>query len=109
VLVLGSIYPSGGQAGRVVDPAGAYPALRAGDKTGMQPVALCGAGARLRRLTPRECERLQGFPDDWTRWGATPDGRTVEISDTRRYRLLGNAVTVSVVEYLGGLLRGCLQ
>jgi len=46
---------------------------------------------RVRRLTPVECERLQGFPDGWT------EG----VSDTQRYKLLGNAVTVNVVEFLG--------
>ncbi len=51
----------------------------------------------VRRLTPRECERLQGFPDDWTRWDA--DGK--EISDSARYRMLGNAVTVPVARWLG--------
>ncbi len=45
---------------------------------------------RIRRLTPKECERLQGFPEDWT------EG----ISDTQRYKCLGNAVTVAVVEYI---------
>jgi DNA (cytosine-5)-methyltransferase 1 len=50
----------------------------------------------VRRLMPRECERLQGFPDDWTRWGA--EGRP--ISDSARYRLLGNAVAVPVVEWI---------
>jgi DNA (cytosine-5)-methyltransferase 1 len=49
-------------------------------------------GARVRRLTPTECERLQGFPDGWTRLGS--DG---EISDTQRYKTLGNAVTVNVI------------
>lgn len=44
-------------------------------------------GARIRRLTPIECERLQGFPDNWT------EG----ISDTQRYKCLGNAVTVNVI------------
>lgn len=44
-------------------------------------------GVRIRRLTPLECERLQGFPDGWT------EG----ISDTQRYKCLGNAVTVNVV------------
>lgn len=44
----------------------------------------------VRRLTPRECERLQGFPDDWTRWGA--DGR--EISDAARYRAIGNSIAI---------------
>jgi DNA (cytosine-5)-methyltransferase 1 len=43
---------------------------------------------KIRRLTPKECERLQGFPDGWT------EG----VSDTQRYKCLGNAVTVNVVE-----------
>ena len=42
----------------------------------------------IRRLTPIECERLQGFPNNWT------EG----VSDTQRYRCLGNAVTVNVIE-----------
>ncbi len=54
----------------------------------------------VRRLTPRECERLQGFPDDYTRYGME-DGKKIEISDTQRYRMLGNAVTVSVSEWIG--------
>lgn len=51
---------------------------------------------RIRRLTPRECERLQGFPDDWTKHGMI-DGEVVEMSDTQRYRMTGNAVTVNVI------------
>ncbi len=42
---------------------------------------------RIRRLTPVECERLQGFPDAWTDI----------VSDTQRYKCLGNAVTVNVI------------
>lgn len=53
---------------------------------------------RIRRLTPRECERLQGFPDDWTRWGIDEDGKEVEMSDSQRYKMMGNAVTVNVVQ-----------
>ena len=45
-------------------------------------------GVRPRRLTPRECERLQGFPDDWT--------LIAGASDSPRYRVLGNAVAVPV-------------
>jgi len=45
-------------------------------------------GVKIRRLTPTECERLQGFPDGWT------EG----LSDTQRYKTLGNAVTVNVVK-----------
>ncbi len=59
---------------------------------------------RIRKLTPRECERLQGFPDDWTKLGTTREGEIVHISDTQRYKMLGNAVTVNVVQYLGSLL-----
>ena len=50
-----------------------------------------------RRLTPRECERLQGFPDDWTRW----DHEGNELADGPRYRMMGNAVTVNVAEWIG--------
>ena len=48
---------------------------------------------QIRRLTPIECERLQGFPDDYTKYGK--DGEI--ISDTQRYKCLGNAVTTTVV------------
>ena len=47
----------------------------------------------IRRLTPIECERLQGFPDNWTKVGSEGP-----ISDTQRYKMCGNAVTVDVVE-----------
>ena len=47
-----------------------------------------GNGVRIRRLTPKECSRLQGFPDDWC------DG----LSDTQKYKTLGNAVTTTVVQ-----------
>jgi DNA (cytosine-5)-methyltransferase 1 len=59
---------------------------------------------RIRRLTPIECERLQGFPDNWTRHGLTPQGEQVEISNTQRYKTLGNAVTVNVITALGQLI-----
>jgi len=44
----------------------------------------------VRRLTPMECERLQGFPDNWTEIG----------SDSQRYKQMGNAVAVPVVEWI---------
>lgn len=50
----------------------------------------------IRRLTEIECERLQGFPDDWTRWGDY-SGKEREISRTERYKMIGNSVTVDVV------------
>ena len=56
---------------------------------------LCG----IRRLTERECERLQGFPDNWTQYG-NYNGRIRRISKTKRYKLIGNAVTVDIVELI---------
>lgn len=50
----------------------------------------------VRRLTPRECERLQGFPDDWT---ATSNGKPQ--ADSPRYQQMGNAVAVAVFEWVG--------
>jgi DNA (cytosine-5)-methyltransferase 1 len=44
--------------------------------------------AKIRRLTPTECERLQGFPKNWT----------AMLSDSQRYKTMGNAVTVNVVQ-----------
>ena len=54
-------------------------------------------GSNIRRLTPTECERLQGFPDGWT------EGQ----SDTQRYKQLGNAVSVPVVKIIGDKLIKC--
>jgi DNA (cytosine-5)-methyltransferase 1 len=51
---------------------------------------------KIRRLTPLECERLQGFPDNWTKVGSEGP-----ISDTQRYKMCGNAVTVDVVKAVG--------
>ena len=65
--------------------------------------------ARIRRLTPKECERLQGFPDDWTKYGEDEHGMRVDISDTQRYKMCGNAVTVNVVEAVITNLIECLN
>ena len=54
-------------------------------------------GYRIRRLTPIECERLQGFPDNHTKYGMI-DGNVTEMANTHRYKQCGNAVTVDVVE-----------
>ena len=51
---------------------------------------------RVRRLTPLECERLQGFPDDWTKYG---DDNCI-ISNTQRYKCLGNAITTTVITFI---------
>lgn len=57
-------------------------------------------GDKVRRLTPRECERLQGFPDDWTLipWRNKPAS---ECPDGPRYRALGNSWAIPVVRWIG--------
>ena len=55
---------------------------------------------RIRKLTPTECSRLMGLEDDWLRWGLNEKGEKVEISDSQRYKMVGNGVVVPVVEHL---------
>ena len=60
--------------------------------------------SQIRRLTPVECMRLQGFPDNWNERGIIND-QVVKISDTQRYKQAGNAVTVNVVEAVARKLK----
>ena len=62
-------------------------------------------GYRIRRLTPIECERLQGFPDQHTAYG-NYDGEVKPMSNTQRYKQCGNAVTVDVV---AAVAKNCLS
>ena len=55
----------------------------------------------IRRLTPLECERLQGFPDSWT---DIPDA-----SDSARYKALGNSVAIPCVEFIMGRIAAALR
>lgn len=61
---------------------------------------LCG----IRRLTEIECERLQGFPDNFTQYGDY-NGIIKPIAKTQRYKLIGNAVTVDIVELIAKRLK----
>lgn len=72
-----------------------------GAKTGMYQLG----NLEIRRLTPLECERLQGFPDNWTQFGINTKGflngetvPAITISDTQRYKCCGNAVTTFTVQ-----------
>ena len=58
--------------------------------------------ATVRRLTPTECERLQGFPDSWTKFDAEGN----EVTDGHRYKQMGNAVAVPVVSWIVNRLMG---
>lgn len=65
-------------------------------------------GCGVRRLTPRECERLQGFPDDWTK--VPYRGKSAEeCPDSLRYKACGNAITVNVGEYVLRRLRAYID
>lgn len=66
--------------------------------------ATCKNG--VRRLTPIECERLQGFPDNWTK---TDNGFNPEESDSLRYAAIGNAVSVPVVQSIAMRIKSILQ
>jgi DNA (cytosine-5)-methyltransferase 1 len=61
-------------------------------------------GYRIRRLTPIECERLQGFPDQHTAFG-NYNGEVNPMSNTQRYKQCGNAVTVDVVEAIANKIK----
>lgn len=93
---LREISPKGNpQSYRVYDTKGISTTLASnaggvGAKTGLYAVK-----DKIRRLTPKECERLQGFPDDWT----------LGLSDTQRYKCIGNAVTVNVIRAIGERLK----
>ena len=69
---------------------------RGGGKPG-QGYAAIRQGSRVRRMTPRECERLQGFPDDYT---LVPH-RGKPMADGPRYKALGNSMAVPVMRWIG--------
>ena len=59
----------------------------------------------IRRLTPLECERLQGFPDNWTQ--ISYKGKPAdECPDTPRYKAIGNSMAVPVMKWIGERIRG---
>ena len=58
----------------------------------LEPASEQFAARLIRRLTPLECERLQGFPDGWT--------DILGVSDSARYKALGNSVAIPCVEYI---------
>jgi DNA (cytosine-5)-methyltransferase 1 len=62
-----------------------------------------------RRLTPRECERLMGWPDDHTTLGVNERGEEYALSDTPRYKLCGNGVASPVAAWIGHRLRAAIE
>lgn len=71
------------------------------DGTGRGTPIVVNSSNEVRRLTPRECERLQGFPDDWTLIPVRKGKRTILAADAPRYRAIGNSFAVPVIRILG--------
>jgi DNA (cytosine-5)-methyltransferase 1 len=84
------------QIRRTYNTDGAMPTIPTGQGGGVMTKIY--QKPRIRRLTPLECERLQGFPDNWTKYGEDEHGVRVDISDTQRYKMCGNAVTTNVIQ-----------
>ncbi len=60
---------------------------------------------RYRLLTPIEAERLQDFPDDWTKYKLTEDGQVKEVSTRMRMFFMGNALVTGIVSRIGKELK----
>lgn len=99
---------SGKQVGAIMLRADATPkvdddlcqTLRRGGDGGTHDFVLPANGSVVRRLTPGECERLQGFPPGWTRipWRGKPPK---DCPDGPRYKAVGNSMCVNVMRWLG--------
>jgi len=63
-----------------------------------------GVRTIVRRLTPLECERLMGWPDNYTAQGISDEWQLVEIANTNRYRICGNGIVATVTEWIGNRL-----
>lgn len=76
------------------------PAIKVGSSIGIPSLPAVVQGMTVRRLTPRECERLQGFPDDYTLipWRKKAAG---DCPDGPRYKALGNSMAVNCMEWIG--------
>jgi len=84
------------EATRVYDANGLSKTIKDGGGMGVK-TGLYKLQERIRRLTPIECERLQSFPDNFTSKGII-NNEVTSISNSQRYKQLGNAVTVNVVQ-----------
>ena len=73
--------------------------IRASQGGGDKPHVL--TAMQVRRLTPIECHRLMGWPDDWCAWGIDDDGKRINIADGPQYKMIGNGVGKPHAEWIG--------
>ncbi len=97
-------YSTGGTHGLNHHPE-VSPAVKVGSGLGIPSPPAVAQAMTVRRLTPRECERLQGFPDDWTMipWRKKPAD---DCPDGPRYKALGNSMAVNVMAWIGERIAG---
>lgn len=93
-----AIFDDQGRKNKQLKPMDICPTLRA-QSHGNEPKVF-GDNVRIRRLTPRECWRLQGFPDEYF-----DKAKAAGISDTQLYKQAGNGVTVNVARAIGERLK----
>jgi DNA (cytosine-5)-methyltransferase 3A len=98
-------YGTGGQGNRIYSVHGKTVALMAngggrGGKVGLYKIDLPDGDYIVRKLTPIEAERCQTLPDNYTAHGINDKGNIVNISDTQRYRAVGNGWTVDIIAHI---------
>ena len=71
-----------------------------GAKTGLYKIDLPDGDYTIRKLTTIEAERCQTLPDNYTALGTDDKGNTVKISNTQRYRAIGNGFTADVIAHI---------
>lgn len=71
-----------------------------GGKVGLYRIDLPDGDYIIRKLTPIEAERCQTLPDDYTVFGIDHNGQIVNISNTQRYKAIGNGWTVDVISHI---------
>jgi len=99
------IIGKGGQGSRIYSVHGKTVTLMAegggrGAKTGLYKVDLPDGDYIIRKLTPVEAERCQTLPDNYTALGIDDNGKEVKISNTQRYKAVGNGWTVDVITHI---------
>jgi DNA (cytosine-5)-methyltransferase 1 len=92
----------------IVNNGDISPTIKIGSNLNGQPPAI-GCGDIIRRLTPVECERLMGWPDNYTEVGLADNRFDVNISNSQRYRICGNGIVSNVTYWIGNQLNKVLN